>query len=329
MDLTQLEIVRAVATEGSITAAAARLHRVPSNLTTRIKQLEAELGTELFIREKLRLRLSPTGRSFLDYAERILDLVEEARQVAVGAEPHGGFSLGSMESTAAVRIPEMLARYHQNCPKVQLDLSTGPSGEMIDGVLSGRFIAAFADGPANHPQLDGQPVYREELVLMSAKHHAPVHDARDVAGETVFAFRDTCSYRKRLEGWFVRTPGGAGRRSSRWSPTTACSPASRRAAAWRSSRGGCSKAWPAVATWRSTGWRRSMPMRRPGCSGGAAPIRRRCGPLSSYWTRRARKPKRLDFSAETAAVSALQRNVGNTLEFIRKAPLQSLCAALT
>ncbi|MFV3416017.1 putrescine utilization regulator PtrR [Pseudomonas nitroreducens] len=203
MDLTQLEIVRAVATEGSITAAAARLHRVPSNLTTRIKQLEAELGTELFIREKLRLRLSPTGRSFLDYAERILDLVEEARQVAVGAEPHGGFSLGSMESTAAVRIPEMLARYHQQCPKVQLDLSTGPSGEMIDGVLSGRFIAAFADGPANHPQLDGQPVYHEELVLMSAKSHLPVRDARDVAGETVFAFRDTCSYRKRLEGWFA------------------------------------------------------------------------------------------------------------------------------
>ena len=135
MDLTQLEFFRAVAQDGSITAAAGRLHRVPSNLTTRIKQLESELGAELFIREKSRLRLSPTGRSFLDYAERILDLVEEARQVASGAEPHGSFSLGSMESTAAVRIPELLARYHQRFPKVQLDLSTGPSGEMIDGVL--------------------------------------------------------------------------------------------------------------------------------------------------------------------------------------------------
>lgn len=203
MDLTQLEFFRAVAQDGSITAAAGRLHRVPSNLTTRIKQLEGELGAELFIREKSRLRLSPTGRSFLDYAERILDLVEEARQVASGAEPHGSFALGSMESTAAVRIPELLARYHQRFPKVQLDLSTGPSGEMIDGVLAGRFIAAFADGPANHPQLDGRPVFQEELVLMSVQGHAPVRDARDVAGETVFAFRDTCSYRKRLEGWFA------------------------------------------------------------------------------------------------------------------------------
>ncbi|MNM65019.1 HTH-type transcriptional regulator GltR [compost metagenome] len=203
MDLTQLEIFRAVAQDGSITAAAGRLHRVPSNLTTRIKQLEAELGAELFIREKLRLRLSATGKSFLGYVERILDLVEEARQVAAGAEPQGSFSLGSMESTAAVRIPALLAAYHKRFPKVQLDLSTGPSGEMIDGVLSGRFSAAFADGPANHPQLDGRPVFQEELVLMSAKSQAPVRDARDVAGETVFAFRETCSYRKRLENWFA------------------------------------------------------------------------------------------------------------------------------
>ncbi|SDN19279.1 putrescine utilization regulator PtrR [Pseudomonas jinjuensis] len=203
MDLTQLEIFRAVAQSGSITAAAGLMHRVPSNLTTRIKQLEAELGTELFIREKLRLRLSATGRSFLDYAERILALVDEARQVASGAEPHGSFSLGSLESTAAVRIPALLALYHQRYPKVQLDLSTGPSGEMIDGVLSGRFSAAFSDGPANHPQLEGRPVFQEELVLMSTVAHVPVRDARDVAGETVFAFRDTCSYRRRMENWFA------------------------------------------------------------------------------------------------------------------------------
>src|SRR6195952_3001251 len=153
MDLTQLELFRAIAEEGSITAAAQRLHRVPSNLTTRIKQLEQELGVDLFIREKLRLRLSATGWTFLDYTRRILELVEEARQAASGSEPQGGFTLGSLESTAAVRIPSVLAAYHQRYPKVELDFSTGPSGDMIEGVLSGRLSAAFADSPLRHPNL--------------------------------------------------------------------------------------------------------------------------------------------------------------------------------
>jgi len=84
LDLVQLEIFKAVAEHGSISAAAQQIHRVPSNLTTRIKQLELDLGVELFIREKSRLRLSPAGWSFLDYARRILDLVREARATVAG-----------------------------------------------------------------------------------------------------------------------------------------------------------------------------------------------------------------------------------------------------
>lgn len=64
MDLTQLEMFNAVAETGSITQAAAKVHRVPSNLTTRIRQLEADLGVDLFIRENQRLRLSPPGTIF-------------------------------------------------------------------------------------------------------------------------------------------------------------------------------------------------------------------------------------------------------------------------
>lgn len=111
MDLTQLEMFNAVALTGSITQAAQKVHRVPSNLTTRIRQLEADLGVELFIRENQRLRLSPAGHNFLRYSKQILALVDEARMVVAGDEPQGLFSLGALESTAAVRIPESLARF--------------------------------------------------------------------------------------------------------------------------------------------------------------------------------------------------------------------------
>ncbi|EDH0317020.1 LysR family transcriptional regulator [Salmonella enterica] len=150
MDLTQLEMFNAVALTGSITQAAAKVHRVPSNLTTRIRQLEADLGVSLFIRENQRLRLSPAGHNFLRYSQQILALVDEARMVVAGEEPQGLFSLGALESTAAVRIPALLAGFNQRYPKIQFALTTGSSGAMLEGVLEGKLNAAFIDGPLMH-----------------------------------------------------------------------------------------------------------------------------------------------------------------------------------
>ncbi|MGU3412630.1 putrescine utilization regulator PtrR [Enterobacteriaceae bacterium C34A] len=210
MDLTQLEMFNAVAQTGSITQAAQKVHRVPSNLTTRIRQLEADLGVELFIRENQRLRLSPAGHSFLRYSQQILALVDEARMVVAGDEPQGLFSLGSLESTAAVRIPPTLALYNQRYPKIQFDLATGPSGTMIDGVTEGRLSAAFVDGPVMHPGLEGVPVYQEEMMIVTPKGHSQVTRASDVNGTSIYAFRANCSYRRHFESWFHSdraTPG--------------------------------------------------------------------------------------------------------------------------
>ena len=210
MDLTQLEMFNAVARTGSITRAAQQVHRVPSNLTTRIRQLEADLGVDLFIRENQRLRLSPAGHSFLHYSQQILALVDEARSVVTGDEPQGLFSLGALESTAAVRIPVTLAQYNQRYPRIQFDLATGPSGTMIEGVIDGRLSAAFVDGPVMHPGLEGIPVYREEMMLVAPGGHQPVTRAAEVSGMSIYAFRANCSYRRHFESWFQAdhaTPG--------------------------------------------------------------------------------------------------------------------------
>lgn len=80
--------------------------------------------------------------------------------VVAGEEPQGLFSLGALESTAAVRIPALLAGYNQRYPKIQFALTTGPSGAMLDGVLEGKLNAAFIDGPLMHPGLEGIPAYQ-------------------------------------------------------------------------------------------------------------------------------------------------------------------------
>lgn len=202
MDLIQLEMFNAVAQTGSINAAAKKVHRVPSNLSTRIKQLESDLGVELFIRENQRLKLAPAGHSFLHYSKRILELVDEARMVVSGDEPQGLLALGSLESTAAVRIPEVLASFNHRYHKIQLSLATGPSGDQIDGVLEGRLSAAFVDGPVLHPSLDGIAVYEEEMVIVAPADSAPIEHAHQVNGANIYAFRANCSYRRHFESWF-------------------------------------------------------------------------------------------------------------------------------
>lgn len=203
LDLVQLEMFCAVAERGSIAAAAQSIHRVPSNLTTRIKQLEADLGVDLFIRENNRLRLSLAGHGFLAYAKKILELVVEARTFVTGDEPIGRFPLGSLESTAAVRIPQLLANYNQRYPQVELELSTGPSGEMLGGVLDGRLIAAFVDGPISHPSLEGMSVFEEQMVIVAPAHHNPIRRGTDANGDAIYVFRQNCSYRRHFERWFA------------------------------------------------------------------------------------------------------------------------------
>ena len=121
MDLSDLQIFRAVVQAGGITRAAEKLNRVQSNITTRVQQLEQDLGVELFIRNGKKLHLSPAGKLLLDYADRLLDLAEEAREAVHDAKPRGLLRLGSMESTASMRLPVPMNAYLSRYPEVTLE----------------------------------------------------------------------------------------------------------------------------------------------------------------------------------------------------------------
>jgi len=211
VEFSQLRIFQAVAEEESITRAAERLHRVPSNLSTRLKQLEEQLGVELFLRERQRLQLSPAGKVLLDYTTKLFALHDEAHAAVQGGQPAGDFVLGTMYSTAAIHLPALLARYHRTYPAVNLQVQSGPSGELLEGLLTGRLDAALVDGPPELAGLDGVLLCEEKLELVSEADHPPVLSARDVEGRSVFTFRQGCSYRMRLESWFSHDHAAMGR----------------------------------------------------------------------------------------------------------------------
>lgn len=205
MDLSSLEIFRAVAHEASVTRAAQQLQRAQSNVTTRIRQLEEDLGVELFLRDGKRMSLTERGSEFLAYAEQLLALADEARQSMHPAKPGGRLRLGSMESTAASRLPALLASYHKACPRVALEVSTGTSRALLDGVRARRLDCALvAAGPgwAGEPDgsgLRGEPLFREELLMILPAEHPPVHDVAEVRLRTLAGFARGCTYRQLAE----------------------------------------------------------------------------------------------------------------------------------
>lgn len=203
MDLADLHIFRAVVSEGGVTRAAARLNRVQSNITTRVRQLEGDLGVPLFIREGKRLHLSPTGKVLLDYADRLLNLAQEARAAVHDITPRGPFRLGAMESTAALRLPGPLSEFHRRYPDVKLDLSTRSVEELAKQVLSGVLDAALVAEPISE-DFEKATIYDEELALIAPAGHAPIRSPRDVESETVLAFEHGCPYRLRLQQWYAR-----------------------------------------------------------------------------------------------------------------------------
>lgn len=204
LDLGALEIFKAVVEQGGVTKAAAKLHRVQSNVTTRVKQLEERLGTRLFVREHRRLVLSPEGKLLLAYADRLLNLSSEAEAALRSGRPRGTFALGALESTAATRLPPVLARYHRAYPDVRLELVTGTTGALIARVLDREIDAAFVAEPFSAPDLDSQPAFTEELVLITPRGFRKIATPRDIGQTTLIAFATGCSYRRRLEAWLGR-----------------------------------------------------------------------------------------------------------------------------
>jgi len=207
MDLAALAIFRAVVRENGVTRAAEKLNRVQSNVTTRIKQLEAELGTELFMREGRRLVLTSAGRTLLPYAEQLLALADEARHAMKAGQPAGRLRLGTMESTAASRLPGVLARYHQAWPDVTLELETGTTGSLIERVrefeVDAALIATPLGGLPSGDVFESVPIYREELVMLTPRGHRPIRQPGDVAISTLVAFERGCAYRQYVEQWYL------------------------------------------------------------------------------------------------------------------------------
>ncbi|WP_230941820.1 LysR substrate-binding domain-containing protein [Burkholderia stagnalis] len=202
MDLQALKIFKAVADEGGIARAATVLNCVQSNVSTRLRQLEAQLGIALFYRVNGRLVITNEGSQLLGYAERILQLADEARSIVKGGgEPAGKLRIGATEATAAARLPRMLAGFHQRYPKVDMSIETGSIEQITRAVIGHRLDVALVPAPVVSDELADEAAFDEELLLITAHSHPAVTSASDLRDCSFLAFRSDGSHRARFERW--------------------------------------------------------------------------------------------------------------------------------
>ena len=203
MQLKSLRMFEAVCDSGSFGAAAQLLHTVQSNVTAHIKKLEDEVGAQLLVRANP-VFPTPAGHTLRQYARQMLQSHDHAlaqlqsRQFAQG-QVKGALRIGSMETTAALRLPPLLAELRRQHPGIDLELAVSPTASQLAELAGGQIDCAFINGAAPQSGLHSWPVFREELVLVSNKPLKQFPSADDFCASVFLAFRQGCSYRQRIE----------------------------------------------------------------------------------------------------------------------------------
>ncbi|HTP45468.1 MAG TPA: LysR family transcriptional regulator [Casimicrobiaceae bacterium] len=169
MELRSIQYFVQVADEGSITRTADKIGIAQPALTRHIKQLEAELGTQLLTRLPRGVRLTTAGRDFLDHARAImLEVTRASEHVRNKARaPVGRVVMGTSPTLAPLLLPRCVARARQQCPTVTLKVVEGFSPQLLDALLTGRLDLAVMTNPPRTTALALTPLCSEPLVVIA------------------------------------------------------------------------------------------------------------------------------------------------------------------
>lgn len=179
MELRQLATFVAVARVLSFTRAAARLNYAQSSVTAHVRALEQSVGTPLFERIGKGVQLTAAGERLLVYADRILELREEAyAAVQPGPGGSGRLVVGTVESLTTYRLVPVLADLERRYPELELSLRPGLGAATQLAVQQGSCDLAFLIGvDTDYPNLTTQILFSEPLMLVAAPGHRLVGKA--------------------------------------------------------------------------------------------------------------------------------------------------------
>jgi DNA-binding transcriptional LysR family regulator len=205
MELRQLATFKIVASTLSFTRAAIILNYAQSSVTAQIQALEEELSIPLFHRLGRQVTLTDAGRRLLEYAEKMLELSEEARSIISGEdEPGGTLEIGSSETVCTYLLMPVLREFRARYPNVRLTFRPIPYAQLIPSVKDGSVDVSFVlEENVQASGLLAEVLTCESLVLVAAPEHrlarAPVVTTADLENETILFTEKGCCYRAMFE----------------------------------------------------------------------------------------------------------------------------------
>ena len=227
----QLRVFVEVARQGSMARAAESLHLTPPAVSMQIKEVEAQVGLPLFDRHGRQVSLSTAGEYFLVHARRLLATLKEADDAMARFKrlEHGLLTIG-MVSTAKYFVPQLLARFHDEHPGVDVRLRVVGNREQLVALMqAGEVDLSVMGRPPKEMATRAEAFAAHPLVFVCPPGH-PLLEARPRAGGgAAKATPSSCASRARARArrWRRSSPSTASSRASRWR-CRATRPSSRR-----------------------------------------------------------------------------------------------------
>ncbi|MCH8551376.1 MAG: LysR family transcriptional regulator [Natronospirillum sp.] len=174
MDIQSLEALIAISTHGSFSAAAERLHLTQPAISKRIQNLEQQVGASLFDRDGRRIHLTDAGKLLLPAAQRILQEVDNAQRTMqnLNQQVSGTLTFATSHHIGLHRLPQLLSRFIESNPEVELDLHFQESEVAYQSILRREVEFAFVTLVSRPPRTIEQSVrWQDKLVYVAAQHH--------------------------------------------------------------------------------------------------------------------------------------------------------------
>ncbi len=205
MEIKLLKTFLTVAKVESFSRSAEILDYAQSSISTQIQLLEEDLGTKLFERLGRKIKLTAEGRKLLIYAEQILKLDEEAREMISNSPlPKGPLRIGASESLCISYLPPLLKEYHERYPEVEIILKLGGIAELCSWLMENTIdIAFYMDRQIISEILTAERLFDEAMVVLAAAEHQIVSripiDPSDLNGMDLVFTESGISYRTAME----------------------------------------------------------------------------------------------------------------------------------
>lgn len=197
MEIKDFKIFQSVSQHQSISKAAKSLNYVQSHVTFRIKQLEQELNTQLFLRHNKGTTLTTDGEKFQTYVEKILATLNEIeRDFDKQASSNGKIDIGIVETIT--KLPMLLSMFRKKSPQISLSLHTDVTANISKKIVNQNLDCGFVTGFKHHHNINKVELFKEKLVLISSTEMTQLED---ITSAVFLVFKNGCNYRRNLEAW--------------------------------------------------------------------------------------------------------------------------------